>query len=178
MRGGRYPHMPFNGQMSFPVELTLRSFPEGPRLCRMPVREIELLRRETRRFDGTRLGSGSNFIPEVHGDLFDIEANVELSSKTAELVVYVHGTELRYSAGDGVFTYLGKKVPAPARERRLVLRLLVDRTSLELFVPPGRISASFCFLPELRKASLEFAVSSGSAVLTSLAIHELASAWR
>ena len=34
MNGGQYPGMPFNQQMSFPVSLTLRTFPEGVRLCR------------------------------------------------------------------------------------------------------------------------------------------------
>ena len=48
MRGGRYPAMPFNQQMSFPVELTLRTLPDGIRLCREPVREIELLHTVTR----------------------------------------------------------------------------------------------------------------------------------
>ncbi len=35
----RYPldrALTWNGQMSFPVKLTLRSFPEGIRLCREP----------------------------------------------------------------------------------------------------------------------------------------------
>jgi sucrose-6-phosphate hydrolase SacC (GH32 family) len=178
MRGGRYPHMPFNGQMSFPVELTLRSFPEGPRLCRMPVREIELLHRGTRRFDGARLEPGAKFKPGARGDLFDIEADMEFTSNTEELVVYIHGIELRYSARDGVFTCLGRKIPAPTHEGHLELRLLVDRTSLELFVPPGKVSASFCFLPEPRDAPLEFSINGGSAVVSSLAIHELASAGR
>jgi fructan beta-fructosidase len=178
MRGGKYPRMPFNGQLSFPVELTLRSLPEGPRLCRMPVREIELLRRETRRFDGTRLEPGVSLVPEVSGDLFDIEASVEFGSKTEDLVVCVRGTELRYSVGEGAFSCLGRKIPAPTLERRLSLRLLVDRTSLELFVPPGRVSASFCFLPESHGAPMEFAISGGGAVLSTLVVHELESAWR
>ena len=178
MRGGRYPRMPFNGQMSFPVELTLRQFADGIRLCRMPVHEIELLRRATRRFDGTRLEPGAKFKPGARGDLFDIEANVEFSLNTEELVVSLHGIELRYSASEGAFSCLGQKIPAPAPEGRLQLRLLVDRTSLELFFPPGRVSASFCFLPKPRDAPLELSVQGGGATVSSLAIHELASAWR
>ena len=33
--------MPFNQQLSFPCELTLRSTPRGPRLFKWPVKEIE-----------------------------------------------------------------------------------------------------------------------------------------
>ena len=44
----RYPldrSLTWNGQMSFPVELTLRAFPEGIRLCRQPIDEINNLAR-------------------------------------------------------------------------------------------------------------------------------------
>ena len=51
LRGGHFPAMPFNGQMSFPVELTLRTTPQGVRLCRQPVRELEMLHRRTLRWD-------------------------------------------------------------------------------------------------------------------------------
>jgi len=145
----------------------------------MPVREIELLRRETRRFDGARLEPGVPFAPEAAGGLFDIEADVELASKTEGFVVNIRGTELRYSASDRVISCLGRKAPVPsfAPGRHVQLRLLVDRTSLELFVPPGRVSAGFCFLPETDAAPLEFSVEGGGAVLSSLSVHELASAW-
>ena len=43
MRGGSYPGMPFNQQISFPSELTLRTGADGIRLCRNPVREIASL---------------------------------------------------------------------------------------------------------------------------------------
>ena len=36
--------MPFNQQMSLPVTLSLRTFPEGVRLSTLPVKEIEGLR--------------------------------------------------------------------------------------------------------------------------------------
>ena len=41
MNGGKYPGMSFNQQMGFPVTLELRTTPEGPRLRKWPVKEIE-----------------------------------------------------------------------------------------------------------------------------------------
>ena len=41
MNGSNPPEMPFNQQMSFPCVLTLRTTPEGIRLHREPVAEIE-----------------------------------------------------------------------------------------------------------------------------------------
>jgi fructan beta-fructosidase len=177
MRGGTYPRMPFNGQLSFPVELSLRSFADGPRLCRMPVREIEILYRETRRYDRVGLEQGRSFVPEVSGDLFDLEATVSFSSKTEEVGLFAHGTQLRYLVGEGCFLCFGRKIPAPVGGGRLTLQLLVDRTSLELFVPPGRVSAGFCRIPEAQKAPLELYALGGGAEVTLLVVRELASAW-
>jgi sucrose-6-phosphate hydrolase SacC (GH32 family) len=42
-----YPGMPFNQQMTVPVELRLRSTPTGPRLFRWPVKELDMLRTKT-----------------------------------------------------------------------------------------------------------------------------------
>ena len=44
MQGGKYPGMPFNQQMSLPVELALRTYPEGVRLVTRPVIELDALR--------------------------------------------------------------------------------------------------------------------------------------
>ena len=43
MRDGKYPDMPFNQQMTFPCDLTLRTLNGELRLFRQPVREIERL---------------------------------------------------------------------------------------------------------------------------------------
>ncbi|HYQ59379.1 MAG TPA: glycoside hydrolase family 32 protein, partial [Draconibacterium sp.] len=40
MRDGKFPEMPFNGQMSFPCELTVTKFDFGYKLIRKPVAEI------------------------------------------------------------------------------------------------------------------------------------------
>ncbi|MGQ9632211.1 MAG: glycoside hydrolase family 32 protein [bacterium] len=176
MRGGRYPYMPFNQQMSFPVELELRSFPEGVRLCRKPVREIDLLHESEHLWEGQSVATGRNFIPETAGQLFDIRAVID-PRKADAFGVYVHGTDLRYDARKGSFTYLGREIPTGARQRHLEFRLIVDRTSLEIFAQDGRVSASFCFLPEAWDVPLEFYAIGGSVHIASLSIHRIRSAW-
>src|SRR6185503_710971 len=72
MRGGTYPKMPFNQQMGFPCELTLRRVPEGLRLFREPVREIAFLRTNTQEWSDKVLAPNQNLIAAESGDLFDI----------------------------------------------------------------------------------------------------------
>lgn len=104
MRNGRYPAMPFNQQMSFPVELTLRTLPEGIRLCREPVAEIETLHDGTRtwpagdlaemaaarfhqRFESGEINSYAvtdlreaerRLVLAGEGDLFDVRMEIEV----------------------------------------------------------------------------------------------------
>jgi len=176
MAGGKYPSMPFNQQMSFPVELTLRTFPEGIRMCRRPVREIELLHDKTHTWQDEMLEAGTNLMPETKHDLFDIRAEVELGDAEAFGVI-VRGIDLRYHVGEKKFTYLGKDIPAEPAGGRVELQVLMDRTSLELFASAGKSSASFCFLPEAWDVPLEFYAAGGSVKLVSLTVHELKSIW-
>jgi levanase/fructan beta-fructosidase len=44
MINGNYPYMPFNQQMTFPVEISLNNTLDGVRLVRVPIRELQSLR--------------------------------------------------------------------------------------------------------------------------------------
>ena len=65
MKGGRYPGMPFNQQMSFPSVLTLRTLPEGIRLCREPVGEIEKLHDKQHTFKDLLLKPGDDPLKDI-----------------------------------------------------------------------------------------------------------------
>ena len=200
MRNGHFPAMPFNGQMSFPVELSLRSTPRGVRLCRQPVRELELLHRRTLRWEEHRLSPGlnrhdlyhvhgpgwqnrlateyRNLAPDTSWDLFHLEAEIDPGDAVAFGII-IRGHDLRYDIAGARFTWHGQTIPAPRDgDGYLRLQLLVDRTSLELFAAGGLVSASFCFLPAACDMPLELYAEGGSVRLVSLAVHELNSAWK
>ena len=62
-------------------------------------------------------------------------------------------------------------------DERLVLQLLIDRTSLEIFGNRGELSMSICYLPEAADHPLVFYAEGSPAKVISLAVHELRSAW-
>ena len=104
--------MPFNQQMSFPVELTLRTLPQGIRLCREPVADIELLHSGTRnwpagdlaelasaqfhqRFESGAISSYAvtdlreaerRLVLADEGDLFDVQMVIEVDDGAARAV--------------------------------------------------------------------------------------------
>lgn len=175
MRGGKYPAMPFNQQMSFPVELTLRSTPKGIRLCRTPVREIELLHGKAYYEAEVALTPDAPFAPDV-GELLDLR--FDLLPEDAEVfTVRIRGIDLRYEAAKRRLSFLDASAEIEICEGRIPLHILVDRTSLELFAHDGEISMSCCFLPEAAEHVLSFHAHGGSARLDDLRVHELDSAW-
>ena len=72
MRGATFPEMPFNQQITFPCELTLRTTPAGPRLYRQPIQEISLLHSGEDRWLHRTLNPGEVLPLEPSGQLFHI----------------------------------------------------------------------------------------------------------
>src|SRR5690606_27387661 len=74
MRGGNFPDMPFNGQMSFPSELSLTKFDFGYKVTRKPVSEIELLHGKQYSWENKKLipGINQNLVKKIKGDCLHI----------------------------------------------------------------------------------------------------------
>jgi len=57
------------------------------------------------------------------------------------------------------------------------LRVLVDRSSLELFIDGGNLCMAFCFTPSAEDRGLELFVEGAPLQLISLKLHPLRSSW-
>ena len=175
MRRGRYPGMPFNQQMSFPCELTLRTTSKGLRLFRYPVKEIESLHAKAFTLKNHPLKPGDNPLSEISGDLFDIEMEVE-PMKATEFGIRLHETAITYAGGQ--VCSLGRKADAPLVDGAIKLRILIDRTSIETFANDGEVSMTSCFLPKNKDTGLALYAKGGAVRIRSLRVTKLASAWR
>lgn len=177
MAGGRYPAMPFNQQMTFPRELTLRTTPSGVRLHMWPVREISLLRGERRAWRDLALTPGQEVLAVPPGELWD--GSFEIDCGAAKFVTFsIRGEAIRYDVEQGVLTCLGRTAAVPRTAGRLRLRILVDRTSLEIFAAEGLVTMCSCFLPDPFDRSFELSVEGGPARLVLGELFELRSAWK
>ena len=176
MRGGKYPGMPFNQQMSFPCVLTLRTFPEGIRLCRQPVKEIEVLRTKEYAFADKLLKPGENLLRDMQGELFEIKAEIELDGATS-FGLRARGEAIDYDVAAKTVKALGAKGPLEPINNRIKLHVLVDRATLEVFGNDGKLSMSSCFLQDPDNKSLEIYTVGGNIKVISLDVYELKSAW-
>lgn len=171
-----YPGMPFNQQMTFPRELSLKTTPNGIRLFMQPAREITKLHAKQHRKTGVALSTGQNPLSGIEGELFDIEAVIELG-QAKSVTLDIRGTPVVYDAVEGKLSCLGKSAPVAPTDGHLDLRVLVDRTSIEIFAAGGRYVMSYCFRPEASNRRLALSASGGPATVKTLEVREIKSIW-
>lgn len=176
MSGGKYPGMPFSQQMSFPCEVTLATTPEGIRLYRRPIREIENIHQKKHSWNDRILQRGGNLLSQIRGELFHIVTEVEPGNAT-EFGFILRGERIRYNPARSTLSCLGKAVSLGTVQGKIELEILLDRSSLEIFGNKGRISMSFCFLPNPSNRDLEIYCCGGEIEIVSLRVYELHSIW-
>ncbi|HOX37159.1 MAG TPA: GH32 C-terminal domain-containing protein [Candidatus Brocadiia bacterium] len=169
--------MPFNQMMDFPVELTLRATEEGIRMFAQPGREIEVLHRKKHSWKNVRLASGGkNPIEGIECELLEIRAEFEPGTAN-EVGLNVHGLRVAYNCATSELVCDQNRAALKPVAGRIRLRLLVDRTSVEIFANGGRIYMPMRWIPPAGANDVEVFCSGGEAQMTDMQIYELNSAW-
>jgi fructan beta-fructosidase len=155
MSGGQYPGMPFNQQFTIPRELTLRTTTDGVRLFMEPVKEVESLRNQMIATNGVAVISPGKdwFMPfasriysvVTHSPQCDIELTVDVG-KVEQLVIRMRNQTVLYDAQKGRIELDTISAPLTAKDGILKLRILYDRTSIELFAQDGEAQITKCFI--------------------------------
>jgi fructan beta-fructosidase len=176
--GITFPGMPFNQQMTVPVELTLRTTDDGVRLFAEPVKEIELLAETSHKWDNVTLKPDTNTLGTVKGELLDVRADLEPAA--AEQVVFtLRGVVLVYDVKKGEVSCQGKAAPLKVRkDGTLRLRILADRGSVEVFGNDGQVALSAGVGVPADNKSLALSTKGGEAKVKRLEVKVLKSAWK
>ena len=117
-----FPGMPFNQQMTIPCELTLRTTPVGVRRFAEPVAELSKLHGRKHAWSDLTLKPGDNPLADIHGDLFDINAEIEITG--ASIVMFrLRGIPIRYDVAKQEISCDKLKAPLVAPGGKLRLRI-------------------------------------------------------
>ncbi len=169
--------MPFNQAMSLPFELSLRSTPDGPRLRRTPVRELEALRQRT-------LWQGALDLADGGAAPFDgltaelVELRADFAPDAAARVAFtVRGIAIVYDAAHQELAVGDLRVPAPLQDGRQRLVVYCDRTALEVLASDGLVYVPLPCTPAADDRGLALRVRGGGASFAALAAYSLASIW-
>jgi len=169
------PGMPFNQTMLFPVTLNLRTTPQGIRMQATPVKEIEDLHGEKTTLRNQLVKAGDNPLKAMKGDCFDINAVIEVAD--SDFGFRLRSKELIYKADKQTLTFGDRSVKVLPKQGRLRLRLLVDRTSLEIFVNQGEAYMPVRCLPDKADTRQIAFFSDGSVTVRRMTINEVESIW-
>lgn len=137
---------PWSQSATFPVELRLKTFPEGLRVTRTPIDEIKKLYAGTHHYNRQTLTAGQNLLAGKHSECCDIEAVFDLTNTTASKITF-HLGDLSFIYDTVNKTLLGK--PLAANGNIVKVRILRDWCQLEVFGNDGELSYTqgFGFTP-------------------------------
>ncbi|MBF0197487.1 MAG: glycoside hydrolase family 32 protein [Planctomycetes bacterium] len=127
---------PFNQGFSLPLDLSLKTLPDGStHMFAQPVKELEKLR-ETPEIDVSALTlntANSTFKKPLKDQLYDICMTITMKGKADSLNISVGKTNFTYEFSSQTFN--GK--PAPMTGDSVTLRILVDRPFIEWIAADG-----------------------------------------
>ncbi len=198
--GGSVPTDPWRSAMSVPRELTLQTVRGDVRLQSAPVKQLTKLRKakpvdlsSTRLLPGTttlRKKGASGDTVEIHAsftarnaDKFGVKVRVGNGQKTViGYDVFRQGIYVdRTKSGDVGFSASFPSTEfAPLKLRangRVKLRILVDRSSVEVFADNGRVTVTDQIFPDRSSQKIQVFSNGGRAQLSDLKIWQLKSSW-
>jgi sucrose-6-phosphate hydrolase SacC (GH32 family) len=169
MRCDGYPNMPFSQEVSFPSQLTLHQTPQGLRVFRQPIKELESLRLKPDEFIDRTLNGGAPLVLEPAGDVYEIDFDANIAAG-ATLNLDVLGNTVALKS-DSVRSGAHAALSDPLKR----VQILVDRVSLETFVNGGELSSTRSILP--MRSGISMHADGGPVELKSLKVYPMASIW-
>ncbi len=168
--------MPFNQAMTLPLELTLRSTADGPRLAWQPVSELAELRGKQLANASGPLEPDGNPLADVSAGLVEIRAEIEPRAAT-EIAFNIRGVAVSYDPVKQEIAVNDHRAPAALIGGKLKLIICADRTNLEIFASDGLTYVPFPVNLDAKNKSLSLSAKGGAAHIGSLTVHELNSIW-
>lgn len=185
MKGAEFPEMPFNGQMTFPCELSLKKYHEGIKLTRKPIKEIELLHEKGEVYENKNLipGINKNLLSGIKGDCFHIIGSFKV--KTADSFGFVvrldktnNGIEIMYNVKSKTLICMGKSAVVEPVDGVVKLEILLDRASLEIFANDGKVAMSSSITSTEKAMGIYLFNIGGEVLVEKLEVYPMKSIWQ
>jgi fructan beta-fructosidase len=192
------PTEPWRGAMTVPRELTLENIErQGIRLLQNPIVELQQLRLGQIYRAQNQIISGEILLPEsITGKTLELEAVFEpgnalefgllvrIGEDECTVIGYdVAGEQLfvdRTASGLSDFSsgFAGRHdAPLSVTEGRVIIRILLDWSSIEVFGNNGNVTITDLIFPDPESNGLGVYSSGGDATLVSLKVYSLETIW-
>jgi fructan beta-fructosidase len=185
------PPPPFNGLMSFPTKLTLRTTANGVRMFNEPVKEIEKLHKKTHKWDSLTVKQANEKLRGIDASLLHVKCEIENINAIAYSIIFDEDV-LYYTLKPNIFYF---NVEDPEAEsfkikylpdlgsNKMFYEFIVDRTSLEVFVDHGRFTMVLPRKLNPQDRGMRFGAGDGGQrindlKINNLEVYELESIWK
>jgi fructan beta-fructosidase len=196
---GDIPTDPWRSAMSVTRELGLQTVGDDVRLTSTPVRELKKLRQKPYTMKATRLLEGTTKLTSSRAKGDTVEVTAKFRARNADKF------GLRVRTGNGQRTTIGYDVarggiyldrtksgdvsfnpsfpsiefaPVKLDDGDITLRVLVDRSSVEVFEGGGRVTLTDQVFPDRDSKGIQVFSSGGRAQLKDLTVRKLRSTWK
>jgi len=171
------PGMPSNAQFRVPWELTLYQEPGGLyRLRRWPVRELDILRGKKHHWQDVSVSPETPLKTDIEKRELDIDVTIR-PGRSGSFSFHLAGLEIQYDCNTRTLKGFEKTVELRPINGELPFRILVDRTSVELFAHNGAVAMSGFWPTDYEKEVLTVISTQGTHRITTLDVHEMKSIW-
>lgn len=131
----------FRGQISMPTELKLVTIENEIYLCLWPIEEIDKIARNYKIFDKILLSNEDSFVQTVPRGAIDVYLETEYAPDTV-LNMEILGVNVTCDMVKNQLLCSGSVCPLTIRQKKLRLRLILDKNSIEIFVDEGQFYMS------------------------------------
>lgn len=171
------PGMSFNQCMSLPLELSLKSTADGPRLAFQPAKEIEKLRTKHHAPKLKTLKPGdANPLASLNAELIELHAEFAPTPKTLTTLT-VRGIPVTYDFERQDLIVNGHRTFAPLTDGRHRIAVFSDQTTIEVFANDGRTYIPVPAIPKKTDRGLAISVTGGDVEFQVLDVYDLGSTW-
>ena len=134
------PGMPFNQQMLFPIELTLRTTEDGLRIFSQPINEIKKIYGKNWDLQEIIVEEGQQSILDENNfkGLYDISFQFEIGN-AERFGLIINNIQITYEINEQKLYCQQRFAPLKPVKGTIKFRILVDRTTLEIFVNDGQV---------------------------------------
>lgn len=167
----------FNQSMSIPMELKLKSTEKGIRLFREPVTELQKLRKEKLSISRKKISSNdSSLFQQFNAEIAELDLVID-PQQAKNIQINVRGLAINYNVSTEELLVDNVRAQVPLRNKKLALKLLVDRTGLELFAQNGEVYMPINYNFDRNNLTYQLVAFNGEAVLESADLYTLDGIW-
>ena len=170
------PGMPFNKCMTIPCEMSLRTLSGERMLCAWPIREIEAHHRNVRIENNIAATSENPFHLHLSACAHDLSLRIRKPEATS-FTLSLFGLNILCDGLNRRLECLDSSAPFDGCDGFADMRLIMDATSVELFLNEGSVYLSNGFLADWNLDRLEIRPGSGSMEVEILTVAELPDIW-